>query len=178
MNGLLAATSLQKILNYLIADPGHEYLAAEIQKATGISKGGVNLSLRELARIGFVRREKRGKIFLYSVDPSNPVCKQLKIISTLELIMPLVRKVSGDADRVILFGSAARGEDNRQSDIDVLIIAHHSKDAIEKIAGQIKLPKKLQLVIRDPVSFAAMEKSDPVFFGEVSRGLTVWERKE
>ena len=79
MNGLLTSTSSQKILNYLIADPGHEYLAAEIQKATGISKGGVNLSLRELALKGLVRREKRGKIFLYSVDPSNPVCKQLKV---------------------------------------------------------------------------------------------------
>jgi predicted nucleotidyltransferase len=177
MNGLLAATSPQKILNFLIAEPGHEYLAAEIQKATGISKGGVNLSLRELARKGLARREKRGKIFFYSVDPANPICKQLKVVSTLELIMPLVRRVSGDADRVILFGSAARGEDNRQSDIDVLIIAHHSKDEIERIARQIKLPKKLQLIVRDPVSFAAMEKNDPVFFEEVSRGLTVWERK-
>ena len=178
MSRLLNATSDQKILKFLIDDPGHQYLAAEIQRATGVSKGGVNLSLRELARRELAHRQKRGKIYLYSADHTNPICKQLKVINALEFIMPLIRQVSGKAVKIVLFGSAARGEDTQQSDIDLLIIAHHSKAEIEKAAGKLKLPKKLQLIIRDPVSFAEMEKKDPIFFEEVSRGLIVWERKE
>lgn len=178
MKGWLTVTNNQKVLDYLLDDPGHQYLAAEIQKATGISKGGVNLSLRALASRGLVNRQKRGKIYLYSVDHSNPICKQLKVIKSLELIIPLIGKVSGKAERIILFGSAARGEDVKQSDIDVMVVSHHSKEEVEKIIQGLKLHKKLQVIIRDPIAFAEMEKQDPIFFEEVSRGISVWERKE
>lgn len=178
MNSLLNATSDQKVLSFLIDDPGGQYLAAEIQKATGISKGGVNVALRGLAGKGLVYRRKRGKFYLYSVNHTNPVCKQLKVVKTIELIMPLIKKIARKAERIILFGSAARGEDIKQSDIDLLIVSRHSKEEVETIARGLKTRKKLQPIVRDPVAFAEMERQDPAFFEEVSRGITVWERGE
>ena len=70
MNRLLNATNDQKVLDFLINDPGSQYLAAEIQKATGISKGGINLALRGLAKKGLAHRRKKGKFFLtQSITP-------------------------------------------------------------------------------------------------------------
>jgi len=175
---LLNATNDQRILNFLIDEPGHQYLAAEIQKATGISKGGVNLSLRGLARRGLVDRQKKGKVFLYLIDHTNPICKQLKVIKTIQLLMPLMKKISGKAERIILFGSAARGENTKQSDIDIMVISSHSKEEIAKIIQRLKLHKQLQVIVRDPIEFEEIAKQDPTFFEEVSRGITVWERGE
>lgn len=178
MKRLLNATNDQKVLDFLISNPGSQYLAAEIQKATGISKGGINLALRGLAKKGFVHRRKRGKFYLYSIDHTNPLCRQLKVVKSVELLMPLIKKVSGKAERIILFGSAARGENNRQSDIDLLIVSRHLKGEVEELVQRLKLPKNLQLIVRDPVEFAEMERRDPNFFSEVDRGITVWKRGE
>jgi len=176
MNRLLNATNDQKVLDFLLDDPGSQYLAAEIQKATELSKGGINLALRGLAKKGLVHRRKRGKFFLYSIDHTNPLCRQLKVVKTIQLLLPLIKKVSGKAERIILFGSAARGENDKQSDIDLLIVSRHLKGEVEEIVERLRLPKKLQLIIRDPVAYTEMERRDPACFAEVDRWIILWER--
>ncbi|MBA3061873.1 MAG: hypothetical protein FP833_02755 [Atribacteria sp.] len=80
MNNSLISTNAQKVLNFLIQSPGKQFLANEIEKATRISRAGVNFSLRKLAKEKLVLREKKAKIYLYSVDYNNPVIKQLKVL--------------------------------------------------------------------------------------------------
>ena len=177
MNKTLVATNTQKILDFLIQRPGHEFLASEIQKAVKISKGGVNLSLRELAREKMVRREKKGKVFLYSVDHTQPIIKQLKVLKNIELLNSLVNKIKELSEKIILFGSCARGEDIPKSDIDLFVLTNSPKE-IEEVFKKYKLFKRFQLIIKTPVVFAEMEKKEPVFFEEISRGITLWEVKE
>ena len=176
MRKLLVATNVQKILDFLIQNPGHQFLAKEIQDVTKVSKGGVNLSLRKLAKDKLVRRQKRGKIFLYSVDPTKPVIKQLKVLNSIELIIPLVNKIKGLSKKVILFGSCARGENVAKSDLDLFILTNSPKEVEEAFRKQGP-SKAHQLIIRTPVAFAEMEKKEPVFFEEVSRGITLWEER-
>lgn len=173
----LVATNAQKILDFLLRHPGRQFLASEIQKAIKISKGGVNLSLRELAAEGLVKREKRGKIFLYSVDHAQPVIKQLRVLKNIELLNPAVNKIRGLSEKIILFGSSARGEDTPKSDIDLFVLTD-SPEEVEGILKKRKLSRGLQLIIRTPVAFTEMEKKEPVFFEEISRGITLWESKE
>jgi hypothetical protein len=42
MNNSLISTNAQKVLNFLIQSPGKQFLANEIEKATRISRAGVN----------------------------------------------------------------------------------------------------------------------------------------
>lgn len=177
MKRSLVATNTQKTLDLLVQHPGRQFLASEIQKAIKISKGGVNLSLRELVKEGLVKREKRGKIFLYSVDHTQPVIKQLKVLKNIEILDPLVNKVKGLSEKIILFGSCARGEDALKSDIDLFVLTN-SPGEVEGLLKKHKLSKGLQLIIRTPVAFAEMEKKEPVFFEEVFRGITLWESKK
>jgi hypothetical protein len=60
-------------------------------------------------------------------------------------------------------------------DINLLIVSRHLKGEVEEIVERLRLPKKLQLIIRDPVAYAEMERRDPGFCAEVDRGITVWE---
>jgi predicted nucleotidyltransferase len=177
MNKLLVATNTQKILDFLIQRPGREFLANEIQRAIKISKGGVNLSLRELARAKLVRRKKRGKIFLYSVDHTQSIIKQLKVLKNIELLSPIISKIKGLSKRIVLFGSSARGENSLESDIDLFVLTN-SPQAIEEMIKKDKLASRLQVIIRTPVKYVEMEKKEPVFFEEISRGITLCEAKE
>lgn len=177
MNKLLVATNTQKILDFLIQHPGRQFLAGEIQKTVKISRGGVNLSLRQLAKEKLIKRQKKDKFFLYSIDHTQPIIKQLKVLKNIEFLNPLVNKVKGLSKKIILFGSSARGGDLPKSDIDLFVLTNSSKEVKEALK-KYKLTRGLQLIIRAPVAFAEMQKKEPVFFEEISRGITLWEAKE
>ena len=176
MNNSLVSTNTQKVLDYLIQYPGRQFLANEIQKSTKVSRAGINFSLRELARERLVFREKKGKIYLYSVDPNNPIIKQLKVLNTIVLLHSLVTRVKKNSEKITLFGSCARGENIYNSDIDIFVLTN-DRDAVEKELRKHNIGKKLQVIIRTPLKFTEMEKKEPVFFEEISRGVTLWEEK-
>lgn len=174
MNNTFVSTNAQKVLDFLIQNPGRQLLANEIERGAKISRAGVNNSLRRLAKEKLVIREKKAKIYLYSVDHTRPVIKQLRVLRTIEFLQPLVDKVKKFSQKVILFGSCARGENIPNSDIDLFILSN-SQEEVRKL---IKRHKKLQLIIRTPLKFQEMKDKEPVFFEEISRGITLWEAKE
>ena len=177
MNSLFAVANIQKVLEYLIYFPGTQFLANDIQKKVKLSRGGVNQSLRELAARGYIYREKKGKIFLYSLNHTNPVVKQFKVLKNIEWLQPLIREASAVAEKIILFGSSARGEDSQESDLDIFILARNA-DQANDLMKKYKNRRKLQPIIRALSGYADMEKKEPVFYEEINRGITLWERKE
>jgi predicted nucleotidyltransferase len=177
MKDLLIATNSQKALDFLISNPGREYLAMDIQKSIGISRAGTNFALRDLVKADAISMKKRGKVHLYVLNHRHFVIKQLKILKTVVSLTKLISKLSYDAKKIILYGSASRGEDTRDSDIDLFVIAN-IPDVIRKIVENYKPGRKIQLTIRTPVKYAEMPKTDPVFYGEIERGIILMEGKE
>ena len=170
MKKLLVATNPQKIIDFLIQNPGKEYLSREIQRATGISKAGTNFALRDLAKTGLVEREKRGNVLLYSVDFRNPVIKQLKVLKTVSSLSSLIKKLQEETKKIILYGSSSRGEDVKDSDIDLFVVTN-SPQSVERIVSG----KNIQLTIRTPLKYVEMEKKEPVFYKEIEQGIVLWE---
>lgn len=177
MKNIIVATNAQKALDFLISNPGKEYLSMEIQKITGISKAGANFALRDLVKADAISMKKRGRVYLYALNHRHPVIKQLKILKTVVSLAKLINKLSRDAKKIILYGSASRGEDTRDSDIDLFVVAN-IPDAVKKIVENHKAGRKIQLTVRTPVKYAEMPKTDPVFCGEIERGIILMEEKE
>lgn len=177
MNNSLISTNAQKVLDFLIQNPGKQFLANEIQKSTKISRAGVNFALRKLAKEKFIFREKKATIYLYSIDHNDQVIKQLKVLRTAILLQPLVNKLKKISGKIILFGSCARGEDIPESDIDIFILTNSSEE-VREIIETYKSCKKVRSIIKNSLQFVEMEKKDPVFFEEIHRGITFWETKE
>ncbi|MBU0693726.1 MAG: nucleotidyltransferase domain-containing protein [Candidatus Omnitrophica bacterium] len=176
MQNVVVTTNSQKALNFLIQNPGKQWTANEVQKGIKISKAGINVALRKLVKEKLVFREKRAKIFLYFVDHSNPVIKQLKVLQTIMILQPLIVKIKGCSEKTVLFGSCARGENLPDSDVDLFVLTN-AKEEIKRYLGKFSLRKKLQPIIRSPLQFSEMETKEPVFFEEIVRGITLWETK-
>lgn len=177
MNNCLISTNAQKVLNLLIQNPGKQFVSNEVQNATRLSRAGVNLSLRKLANEKLVLREKKAKIYLYSVDPTNPVIKQLKVLRSIILLQPLINKIKVFSQKIVIFGSCARGDNIAKSDIDLFILTNSPKIIEEKIKKN-NLKDKLQPIIRNPTQFIKMEKEELIFYEEVEHGITLWEIKD
>lgn len=177
MKNTLTSTNAQKVLDVLIQNPGRQFLANEIEKAAKISRAGVNFSLRKLIKEKLAIREKRAKIYLYSVDHNNSVIKQLKVLQTIIDLQALIIKIKDCSEKILLFGSCARGENLPDSDVDLLILTN-SKEEIKHCLAKFSLKKKLQPILRSPLQFNEMESKEPVFFEEIARGITLWENKK
>lgn len=179
MNNSLISTNPQKILDFLIQNPGRQFLANEIEKATKVSRAGVNFSLRKLSKDKekLVLREKKAKIYLYSVDHTDPIIKQLKVLRIIVCLQPLIEKLKEFSQKIVLFGSCGRGENVANSDIDLFILTN-SPRIIEERIKKSNLKQKLQAVIRNSTQFVKMEKEEAVFFEEIERGIMLWEPKD
>ncbi|MCB4791345.1 MAG: nucleotidyltransferase domain-containing protein [Elusimicrobia bacterium] len=177
MKSVFVLTNTQKVLDCLTKHPGEQFLANDIQNELKISKGGVNQSLRELANEDLINRDKKGKVYLYSLNHSNAIVKQFKILKNIELIYALVNKLKDKSEKIILFGSTSRGEDSSQSDIDLFILTKVS-DEVYKIFNKYKTKRKIQLIVRNTVEYMKMEDKEKVFFEEINRGVVIWEKKE
>lgn len=176
MQNIIITTNSQKALSFLIQNPGRQFTANEVQKGIKLSKAGINVALRKLVREKLVFREKRAKIFLYYVDHSNPVIKQLKVLRTVMFLQPLIAKIKECSEKAVLFGSCSRGENLPDSDIDLCILTN-AKEEIKIILEKFSSKKELQPIIRSPLQFSEMEIKEPVFFEEIARGITLWEVK-
>lgn len=177
MKKVLIATNQQKVLDFLIQHPGNEFLEKEIQKATKISKAGVNFVLRDLVKIELVKKQKRGKISFYSIAFDHPIVKQLKVLKTLVDLEPLMKKIKKLSKKIILYGSRSRGEDTSESDIDLFIVTNNY-NLVSEAMKKNKLSKRIKLIIRSPLEYVEIENTDPTFYKEVEQGMTLWESKD
>lgn len=177
MDNIFFSTNPQKVLDFFISSENGQFERAEIEKATGLSKAGVNLALNELVWAGLVKRSARGRTYLYEADSSNPVVKQLKILKTAYLMLPLIKKIQPYAEKIVLFGSAARGENLPDSDIDLFILTREA-GAIKIIVSKNKVFRKIQLILKTPLEFSQLQEKDPYFYKEIDRGIILYENYE
>ena len=174
---IFGATSTLKVLSFLVENPGKEFLGSEIQKATSISRAGVYITLRELTKQRLVIKTKKGKFLMYSVVYEEPILKQFKVMRNAQLLKPLVDKIKPLSKKIILCGSASRGEDDPKSDIDLFILAKDA-GALKDIISNANTKRKIQAVIKSPTELADFKDKEKVYFEEVNRGITLWEEKE
>lgn len=171
------STNYQKVIKFLAAHPGSEYIEREVQEATGISKAGVNKALRSLVADRLVEIEKKGRLSLYQVDLKNPLIRQIKVLINISEIDGLVVVLKNLGDKVILFGSAGGGTDSEDSDIDIFVLSN-KPEAVRRAAQKIATGRRVHLVVRKPLDYMTSKKKDKVFYNEVSRGIVIFEREQ
>lgn len=174
---ILVATNAQKVLHFLIDHPIRDFLESEIQKATKISKSGVNYALRALVTTDFLFRAKRGKVYFYTLNHKNLIVKQLKVIGTITQLNGLLKKLKPLVSKIILFGSSSRGENTPDSDIDLLIISH-SKGSVQEQTKTLKSKREIQPVICSNIELLEKKKNDPIFYEQVNKGIVLCEEEE
>jgi predicted nucleotidyltransferase len=101
-----------------------------------------------------------------------------------ELVDRLYRQYEDDLQRVVLFGSKARGDFDEESDLDVLIILKLPQAGywrrwreIVRIASDLDLEFNviLSLLIRDEVDYAQMQQWDLLIHRNIHQdGVELW----
>lgn len=177
MADLFHGTVRQRILHFLSVRSTQSLFDKEISEKTGISRGATNTALRDLAKLGLVECKKRGRMSFYSVNHASPVIRHWKVLGNILSIYRTVEQLKGISDKIILFGSAADGTNVEESDIDLFVLTN-TPEKVRKAVVKSRPVDRLQVIVRKPLEFVELERRDPIFYGEVNRGIMIWERRE
>jgi predicted nucleotidyltransferase len=166
-----------RVLSFLADNPGQEFLGSEIQGATSLSRAGVYLALQELVARGLANKTERGRFHLYSVDPAHPLVKQFKVLKNVVLLEPVLSRLRPSSIKVILFGSASRGEDSASSDRDIFVLTR-DPETIRELITSFSCGRKIQSVVVAPAQWPDFRAKNAIFWGEIDRGIVLWEEQD
>ncbi len=173
---IFKATNSLKVLSCLAEKPGKDFLGTEIAKATGISRAGVYLALKELVKQRLITVTKQERFFFYSIIYDDAVVRQFKALKNVLSLRLITAKLRPFCRKIILYGSCSRGENNPESDIDLFIIAKDPERAKDAIVS-VKTKQKVQAVIKTASEIAGFKDSEKTFMREVDCGIVLWEGK-
>lgn len=171
----LLNTSANKILSFLTLHEGTSFYDKEISEQTGLSRGITNRLLNQFFKSGLVTRERRGRMWFYSLS-KNPLFKYYRIYENLVDLTDLVNSLKSVSQRIILYGSAAQGTDTAQSDIDLFVLTDE-KDKVLKGIRSYKSEREIKPVIQTATEYAISRKKDKAFYEQVSKGITLFEKE-
>ncbi len=120
-----------ELFSFLSLRAGEEFSQRELAKILRASPTAVSSAVKKLEKKGLIKLKKTKTINFISFNRDNPeaiqrkMIENLKNIHTANLVSFLEEKFPGAT--IILFGSYSKGEDTKDSDIDIAIIGRKRK---------------------------------------------------
>lgn len=166
---MLKKKARERILDFLLWRPAEQFYEKEIAEAVGLSKSIVNLIMAHLLQEGWVWLEKKGRLNFYQANLNSVKVRGYKKNLTIDRLSRLIEYLTGKAERLVLFGSAALGEDTDASDLDLLIVSE--KDLKRKEIQKL-LPegRQAQLLVKTPDEFRELRNKNQVLYSAILQG--------
>jgi predicted nucleotidyltransferase len=124
---LLFGKTRRAILSLLFTHADESFYLRRIVRLTGLGIGPVQRELKQLVNAGIITREKSGNQVYFQANSRSPIFLELRaiIVKTSGLSDVLKSALSELAEKITLafvYGSLAKGTEDRRSDIDILVI--------------------------------------------------------
>lgn len=174
LSGIIFSAKCFQLLRVLLYKPGVKMYQKEIIDQSALSPNTAVPLLDRLTNYGIITENTIAGTRFYSINEENSVIKQLKILANVSDIYELARDMSGDIE-IYLFGSAARGEDTADSDIDLLVIANVNAGERSKLKEQIierftgALKREVNPVIFTPIEYSNLYNKEKTFYESIEK---------
>lgn len=168
-------TKLEKKIIRLLADyPEQEFYSQEIADRVKGSKASASGLLRVLSRQGVVFKKVKGRMKFYQINSKSPELKKLRINLAMEKLNPLLSRLEKLSQKIILFGSASRGEQTSGSDLDLFVLSR-DKDKIRVALKKTNAGSRLKAIIKTPGEWSELEITEPEFYQEIKNGIILYD---
>lgn len=175
-SAVLFGRTRRRVLALLFGHPDERFYLRQIVRQSGAGLGAVQRELHVLAEAGILRRTVEGRQVYFQADRENPIYPELQaLLSKTAGIVDVIREaLTPLADGIRLafvFGSAARGELRRDSDVDVLVVGDASFTAVANAlaTSQARLRRDVNPTVYPPREFRKKIHSGHRFLTNVLR---------
>ena len=167
---MLQNNNSYKILELFFKFPRRNFQLREISRLTKIALPSTKKYLENLVKNRLILENKETLYKSYNANIENKDFRLYKKISTLiklkDLIYELEDKINPDV--IVLYGSAAKGEDMEDSDIDLFIMGKEKPINLEKFEGELN--RKIHIMFEDNIKKVSKEFLNNLINGMVLYG--------
>ena len=164
------------VLEFFMENPMQGFHEREVVRQTGVSKGSAGKILKLLTSLGFLGREEKGTMAIYTLNLKDPSVRQFKILVNTFALKGLINALKDSSRKVVLFGSCSQGTDTKDSDIDLLVVSQE-KSSVKKAISKFnqEAARRVAPIIVEANEFVLLRKEDKPLFENIQRGIALWE---
>jgi DNA-binding transcriptional ArsR family regulator len=173
----LFSKTRRAVLSLLYSHVDDTYYLRQIVRAAGVGLGAVQRELKQLSDAGIIQRIVRGRQVYYQANPQCPVFIELKalVIKTVGIAGIIQAALTPLADRIriaAIYGSIARSEEQRGSDVDLLIVGKVTFAEIisSLVEAQKTIGREINPTIYPPAEFRSKVGAGHHFLNSILRG--------
>ena len=173
----LFSKTRRAVLSLLYSHVDDAFYLRQIVRAAGVGLGAVQRELKQLSGAGIIERIVRGHQVYYQANPRCPVFAELKnlVIKTVGVGAVLQAALAPLSDRIhvaFIYGSFARSEEYRDSDVDVLVVG---KVTFAEIVSSLReaqktIGREINPTVFPPAEFRSKVAIGHHFLNAVLRG--------
>jgi predicted nucleotidyltransferase len=176
---LFGSKTRVKILCELLLNLDRTYYLRELSRKLKIPYSVLYKEVKNLVNIDIVRREKRGKITLLTVNKRLPYFNELKILLIKTAALgDALGKILGRFPGIryaLIYGSFASGRVDEKSDVDLLIVGSVNEERIidEMSKVEEKLGREINYILWSKEAFLSRVKKKHHLLAEIAEGPIV-----
>ena len=185
--------AMDDILTLLVRNPHQEFTVTQLRDITGHGGKTATNAITLLEQLDLIQTRREGKKKLIQVNRAriqgsdDPIMQipQDEFRTPIRALLTELQAVFDQLVGVIVFGSVARGEADRASDIDVLVIADGETVDVRRTAHEVRQAIESQRFDGERYTFQVMAESvdSAKNYGEklqtiFSEGIVLFETNE
>lgn len=131
LSATLFGRTRQALLAKLYGHPDEAFYVRQLIRAVRGGLGAVQRELKELTQAGIIQRQVRGRQVYYQANSQCPIYAELrgivlKTAGAADVLRSHLQSLAEHIRVAFVYGSVARGEEGRGSDIDLMVIGDAS----------------------------------------------------
>jgi len=173
----LFSKSRRAILSLLYSRVDDSFYVRQIVRAASVGLGAVQRELKQLSDAGIIQRIVRGRQVYYQANPLCPVFEELKklVVKTVGVGAALQAALVPFGDRInvaFIYGSIARSEEHRESDVDILVVGKVTFTEIVSSLSEVQktIGREINPTVYPPGEFRSKVAAGHHFLNTVLRG--------
>ena len=167
-----------RIVRFFLENPYEEIYLRKLAKNLKLSTYSIKKYADLLSKENLIKEERKANLRYFKANINNLFFKYLKKAYNIDLLfksglIDFLRDNLSNISSIILFGSTAKGEDEKKSDIDILIIGKEKYLNLDKF--EEKFNKEIILHIFSWSEWNNKVKEDKAFYFEIiSYGIPLY----
>lgn len=160
LGAALFGRTRRAVLGLLYSHPDQNFFLRQIARQLAISPGAVQRELSRLSSAGILQRTVFVQQAHYRANPECPIFSELKgiVLKTIgvgDVLRAALLPLRSRIQIAFLYGSLARGDWKKQSDIDLMIVGDvNLEEVVARLASpQATLQREVNPTIYSPAEF-------------------------
>jgi len=159
LKSLFGSKIREKLLTQLFSHTDRSFYVRELHELINEDATNISRELKKLEELGLVICQPMANIKYYQANADSPIFHELKniILKTNGVagILKSILSVYQGIELAFIYGSIAKGQENTNSDVDLLIVGKFDQDKLNDQIAQVEenLLREINYISYEPQEF-------------------------